>query len=95
MGQRKKVVVTGAAGLIAGQMLPVLGQHYDLTLLDVRTTDGEGNPVEGVQIADLLDRNRDAYRHHFQGADTVVHSGFVRTDDPAQRFFAELALISS
>ena len=36
---RKKVVVTGAAGLIAGQMLPALRTRYDLTLLDVRTTD--------------------------------------------------------
>ena len=91
MGERRKVVVTGAAGLIAGQMLPVLGKHYDLTLLDVRTTDRDGNEVEGVQAADLLNRDRDTYRAHFRGADTVVHSGFVRTDDPAQQFHAELA----
>ena len=26
-----------------------------------------------------------------EGADAVVHSGFVRTNDPAQTFFAELA----
>jgi hypothetical protein len=88
---RKKVVVTGAAGLLAGQMLPILRQHYDLTLLDVRTTDRDGNEVQGIQIADLLDRDRDTYRDHFRGADVVVHSGFVRADDPAQGFFAELA----
>lgn len=90
----KKVVLTGAAGWIAGQMLPVLRAHYDLTLLDVRTADRDGNEVPGIQIADLLDRDRDAYRHHFCGADAVVHSGFVRAkdpDDPVQRFFAELA----
>jgi len=91
MGERTKVVVTGASGLIAGQMLPALRERYDLTLLDVRTTDRDGNEVEGIQIADLLDRDRDKYRHHFSGADAVVHSGFVRTDDPAQRFFAELS----
>ena len=91
MGERRKVVVTGAAGLIAGQMLPVLRAHYDLTLLDVRTTDRDNNEVQGVQIVDLLNRDRDTYRHHFRGADTVVHSGFVRTDDPEQRFHAELA----
>ena len=90
MGKRK-VVVTGAAGLIAGQMLPALRTRYDLTLLDIRTTDGKGNEVEGIQIADLLDRDRDAYRHYFAGADAVVHSGFVRTDDPEQRFWAENA----
>ena len=91
MSKHNKVVVTGAAGLLAGQMLPILREHYDLTLLDVRTTDRDGNEVQGIQIADLLDRDRDTYRHHFRGADAVVHSGFVRADDPAQRFFAELA----
>lgn len=91
MAERKKVVVTGAAGLIAGQMLPALRERYDLTLLDVRTTDREGNEVEGVQVVDLLNRDRDGYRAFFDGAYAVVHSGFVRTDDPAQRFWAELA----
>ena len=91
MNERKKVVVTGAAGLIAGQMLPVLHKQYDLILLDVRTTDREGNEVEGIQIADLLNRDRDTYRRFFQGADVVVHSGFVRTQDPTLRFHAELA----
>jgi hypothetical protein len=72
-------------------MLPVLRAHYDLTLLDVRSTDRDGNEVEGVQVVDLLNRDRDAYRYHFRDAYAVVHSGFVRTDDPAQRFYAELA----
>ena len=93
MTQRKKVVVTGASGLIAGLMLPALRERYDLTLLDIRTTDHDGNEVEGVQIADLLNRDRDTYRHYFRGADAVVHSGFVRVDDPAQRFYAEHANI--
>jgi len=91
MNQGKKVVVTGAAGLIAGQMLPVLQKHYDLTLLDIRTMDRHGCEVQGIQIADLLNRDRGTYRHHFRGAYAVVHSGFVRTDDPSQRFYAELA----
>jgi len=91
---KRKVVVTGAAGLIASLLLPTFRERYDLTLLDVRKTDRDGNPVDGVQIADLLDRNRDAYRHHFRGADAVVHCGFVRAEDPNdpdQRFWAELA----
>ncbi|MGC9396831.1 MAG: NAD-dependent epimerase/dehydratase family protein [Anaerolineae bacterium] len=89
MTQRKKVVVTGASGLIAGLMLPALRERYDLTLLDIRSADRDGNEVEGVQIADLLNRDRDTYRHYFRGADAIVHSGFVRVDDPAQRFYAE------
>jgi hypothetical protein len=91
MSERKKVVVTGAAGLIASLMLPVLREHYDLTLLDVRNKDRQGNQVEGIQIVDLLDRDRDAYRGYFRGAHAVVHSGFVRERDPAQQFWAELS----
>jgi hypothetical protein len=87
----RKIVVTGAAGLIAGLMLPALRERYELTLLDVRSTDRQGHEVEGIQIANLLDRNRDAYRRYFRGADVVVHSGFVRPQDPAQQFHAELA----
>jgi hypothetical protein len=91
---RRKVVVTGAAGLIAGQVLPFLRDRYDLTLLDIRVTNRHGEEVEGIQIADLLDPDHDAYRHHFRGADAVVHFGFVRAQDPGeseQRFRAEFA----
>jgi hypothetical protein len=91
MSEQKKVVVTGASGLIAGQMLPALRQHYKLTLLDVRTADRNGCEIPGIQVVDLLDRDRDTWRHHFQNAHAVVHAGFVRTNDPAQQFFAELA----
>ena len=91
MSERRKVVVTGAAGLIAGQMLPVLRQHYDLILLDVRTTDREGCEVPGIQVVNLLDRDRDAYRHLFRDVYAVVHSGFVRAQDASQQFWAEHA----
>lgn len=75
---KRKVLVTGAAVVIAGKVLPALRDCYEMTLLDVRTRDRNGNPVEGVQIADLVNRKRDTYRHHFQGVDTVVHFGFIR-----------------
>ncbi len=74
---RQKVVVTGAAGKIAGQVLPALRERYDLVLVDVRDSDRQGRPLEGVQIADLVDANRDAYRQLFAGADAVAHFGFV------------------
>jgi hypothetical protein len=91
---RRRVLVTGAAGLIAGLLLPKLRERYDLTLVDIKTEDPDGNPVAGVQIADLMNRDRDAYRHHFQGVDAVVHCGFARAEDPSdpnQRFQAELS----
>lgn len=88
---KQRVVVTGAAGRIAGLMLPVLREHYALTLLDVRTTDRNGRPVEGIEVVDLLNRDADAYRRYFRDAYAVVHSGFVRSEGPAQRFRDELA----
>src|SRR5688500_17473250 len=94
---RRHVLVTGAAGLIASQVLPALRERYELTLLDVRTTDRHGNPVEGVEVADLVDRDRDAYRRHFRGVDAVVHFGFVASsdsDESGRRFQAELANVA-
>ncbi len=79
---KRKVLVTGAAGKIAGQVLPALRERYDLVLLDVRTTDRAGNEIAGVQIADLVNRDRDTYRHHFKGVDAVVHFAFVGNTSP-------------
>lgn len=94
MSERRKVVVTGASGYIASLLLSAFRERYDLTLLDIRSVDGEGKKVEGVEIADLTQRDRDSYRHHFSGADAVVHLGFTRAEDksdPIQDFYAELA----
>lgn len=94
---KKKVLVTGASGKIAGQVLPALRERYDLTLLDVKSTNREGQEVPGVQIADLVDKERDHYRHHFRGCDAVVHFGFVGNSDPSagsdtdRRFWNEFA----
>jgi UDP-glucose 4-epimerase len=87
---RRKVLVTGASGYIASLLLPALRQRYDLTLLDIKTTDRDGKEVEGIQIADIGDNNRDHYRHHFQGVDAVVHLGFIdtREKDQLDRYFA-------
>ena len=79
---RRRVVVTGAAGYIAGLMLPDLRPRYDLTLLDVRAVNRDGQPVDGVVESDLTAGDRDAYRAHFAGADAVVHAAFVHADIP-------------
>lgn len=78
---RRKVLLTGASGLIAGLLLPALRERYDLTLLDVKKTNRNGDEVDGIQIANLADTNRDGYRHHFRDIDAVVHLGFVATQD--------------
>ena len=75
---KRKIVVTGAAGYVAGRMLPALQERYGTVLLDVKTTNRQGEEVAGIHIADLVEKDRDAYREHFRGADAVVHCGFVR-----------------
>ena len=79
---KRKILVTGASGKIAGQILPPFRERYDLVLLDVKTTNRAGEEVAGIEIADLTDKNRDAYRHFFTGVDAVVHCGFVGMTDP-------------
>lgn len=74
---KRKVVVTGAAGYIFSRSIEAFRERYDLVLLDVSRRSRSGAEVAGIQIADLIDRNRDAYRPHFQGADAVLHCAFV------------------
>ena len=45
-------------------------------LLDVKTTNRGGETVDGIQIADLTDPDRDKYRDYFKGVDAVVHCAF-------------------
>jgi hypothetical protein len=72
------VLLTGATGYIAGQLLPAFRERYDLRLLDARKTDASGNPVDGVQVADLLSAGRSELVPLFSGVDVVVHCAYVR-----------------
>jgi hypothetical protein len=74
---KRKVLVTGAAGYVAAQMLPTLRERYDCTLVDARDTDGAGNRVEGVRIVDLTRTEPDAHRELFEGVDAVVHLAYI------------------
>ena len=53
MTDKRKVLVTGASGYIAGRMLPAFRERYNLALLDVKTTNRSNEKVEGVQAVDL------------------------------------------
>jgi nucleoside-diphosphate-sugar epimerase len=79
--QRRRVVLTGAAGIISHKLLAALRERYDPVLLDV-TRESRWGTIDDVVIADLTDPDLDAYRTHFGGADAIVHNGFVR--DPAR-----------
>ena len=79
---RPIVLLTGATGYIAGQLLPALRERYDLRLLDVRDTDRDGAPVDGVQVVDVQTADDETLASLFTGVETVVHCGFIRPESP-------------
>jgi hypothetical protein len=72
------VLLTGATGYIASQLLPVFRERYDLRAVDVRTTNARGEDVTGVSVVDLIDDPDETLRPHFEGVDAVVHLGYYR-----------------
>nr|CAA9211603.1 UDP-glucose 4-epimerase [uncultured Armatimonadetes bacterium] len=80
----QRILLTGATGYVAGQLLPVLRARYaDLRLLDLGDTDRDGNRIEGVQVADLLADDAGRLRPFFEGTDVVVHCAYARPEDGA------------
>jgi hypothetical protein len=77
----RKVLLTGAAGTIAGQLLPALRDRYDLRLVDVRDVDRNGATGPGVEPFDLLGADRQSLLDLLAEVDTVVHTGYVRSGD--------------
>jgi NAD dependent epimerase/dehydratase family len=75
---KRKVVLTGAAGYVAQRMFAELNARWELVPIDVRATSGDGKAVPGLVVADLTNRDRNAYRQLFRGADAVIHCGYVR-----------------
>jgi hypothetical protein len=101
VANKRRVLLTGASGYIAAQLLPEFRQVYDLVLVDVRDVDRDGQRRPGVTIADLADPERGGYQRLFDGVDTVVHLGYRhpgagdwgRDVPPIDRFEAEFANI--
>ena len=58
MARKQVVLVTGASGYVAAQLLPDLRRRYALRLVDIRATDGRGHRVPGVVVADLRHPDR-------------------------------------
>lgn len=71
------VLLTGAGGYIAQQLLPVFRERYDLRLIDL-TRERDGAALEGVEIADLLRDDPNTLAPLFSGVDVVVHTGYHR-----------------
>ncbi|QIN83756.1 NAD-dependent epimerase/dehydratase family protein [Rubrobacter tropicus] len=80
-----RVLLTGATGYIAGQLLPALREGHDLRLIDVRDTDGSGNRIEGIEILDLLSADEAELAPLFSGVDAVVHCGHSKPEGESPR----------
>src|SRR5687767_9503975 len=74
---RRRVLVTGASGYIASQMLPTLRDRYECVLVDARDTDRNGVPIDGIRVADLTQKDLEVNRDVFRGVDTVVHLAYI------------------
>ncbi len=85
------VLLTGATGYIAGQLLPALRERYELRLTDVRSTDRDGQPVEGVVVTDLLEAPESELVALIAGVDVIVHCAYYRPTgtDPQSQYNGE------
>lgn len=71
-GNRRGVVITGAAGRIGRSIRPLLPRHWDVAATDLVAGDGVG-------VLDVTDA--DGCREAFAGADAVVHLAAVPDPD--------------
>ena len=86
-----KVLMTGAAGYIASQLLPTFRERYDVVLVDVTQKNRQGEEVKDIVVLDLIDPDRSKYTRYFEGVDAVVHLGYKRRSgpNPLEHFFDE------
>jgi NAD+ dependent glucose-6-phosphate dehydrogenase len=78
-----RVLLTGASGYLASQLLPPFRDRYDLRLIDVKETDPRGTPIRDVVLADLSNPDSSGYAQAFAETDVVVHLAYKRPGDPA------------
>jgi hypothetical protein len=76
--RKLRVLLTGATGYIASQLLPAFRERYDLKLVDVRGTNALGQPVDGVELVNLLEDADNQLRPLFESVDAVVHLAYYR-----------------
>lgn len=85
-----RILITGATGYIADQMLPTFRDRYETILVDTRKENRRGESVDGLHVADLSDPNNGKYIHLFNGVDAVVHLAYMRrTGKPIDHFDME------
>jgi hypothetical protein len=88
---KPRVLLTGATGYIAAQLLPAFRERYDLRLTDARGESRDGRPVEGVVVTDLLEGDPATLERLVAGVDAIVHCAYHRPtgDDPQSQYDGE------
>lgn len=69
---RKKILVTGAAGLIGRHIVPLLAETFDLILTDRSSGEIDGKPVHPLDITDYA-----AVAEATKGIDAILHLAIV------------------
>ncbi len=85
MSEKKKVLITGAAGDIGGMLRSHWGDRYQLRLMDIRPLENLAAHEEFVE-ASIVDLEQ--FRSACQGMDVVVHLAADRS--PAAEFYESL-----
>lgn len=75
---KKKILITGATGYVASQMLAYMSENYETVLLDTHSNDRTGKHLEGINVVDLIDPDRSKYGHFFENVDSVIHLAYKR-----------------
>ena len=89
-GSIKKILMTGATGYVADQMLPTFKEKYETVLIDTRSENRRGEKVENVNIVDLINPDTSSYKDLFANVDAVVHLAYKRrSGDPIEHFADE------
>lgn len=68
-----RVLITGAAGQIAQQIVAKLAEHHELVLVDKSRDDRS----TGIKALDILSDNGDELSRVMHGVDTVIHLAWV------------------
>lgn len=86
----RRILMTGATGYVADQMLPTFKEKYETVLIDTRTENRRGEKVENVNVVDLIDPDTNSYKELFADVDAVIHLAYKRrSGDPLEHFYDE------
>ncbi|MFP6594019.1 MAG: NAD(P)-dependent oxidoreductase [Dehalococcoidia bacterium] len=96
MADKRKVLITGGSGYLAGMLCEGLSDRFDFSLVDA-IEKREGDPRPDVVVRDLIDPDMSKYEDVFEGVDTVIHLAYKNPGGmfgsgvpPLERFAIEM-----